>query len=95
MLCQYSFCRMLYIVFVGCYRYPVYKLYVGHFTVLYCVFIVFIGSYHWVAGLHSVDNLPYDILCNNQSQSIEIVLEGMFIIKKISFKEFICWNHLI
>nr|XP_022297732.1 cortactin-binding protein 2-like isoform X2 [Crassostrea virginica] len=35
-----------------------------------------IGSYHWVAGLHSVDNLPYDILCNNQSQSIEIVLEG-------------------
>uniref|UniRef100_K1RGY9 Cortactin-binding protein 2 n=1 Tax=Magallana gigas TaxID=29159 RepID=K1RGY9_MAGGI len=35
-----------------------------------------IGSYHWVAGLHSVDNLPYDILCNNQSQSIGIVLEG-------------------
>ncbi|XP_061187409.1 cortactin-binding protein 2-like isoform X2 [Saccostrea echinata] len=35
-----------------------------------------IGSYHWVAGLHSVDNLPYDILCNNQSQTINIVLEG-------------------
>lgn len=57
-------------------QYLVYKLYVGYLTVLYCVFIVFVGSYHWVAGLHSVDNLPYDILCNNQSQSIEIVLEG-------------------